>query len=69
MLACCVYARSSSPPVISIRLFGPVDVLSMSATPIPRTLAITLYGDLDVSTLDERPAGGTRASSGSMSRP
>ncbi|MDE2472969.1 MAG: ATP-dependent DNA helicase RecG [Bradyrhizobium sp.] len=34
-----------------------VDVLVLSATPIPRTLVLTYFGDMDVSELHEKPAG------------
>lgn len=41
---------------------GVPDIISMSATPIPRTYALTIYGDMDVSSIKTKPEGRKKVS-------
>lgn len=49
--------KSSKIKNQTIEINSAPHLLSMTATPIPRTLALTMYGDLDLTLLDQSPAG------------
>ena len=53
-----VKQRSYLIKSVKSKTFAP-HVLTMTATPIPRSIALTVYGDLDLSVIDELPKGRT----------